>query len=119
MVEHNNCPAGQAEMGQQGGATALEHPDRMYVGGRVNNCPVALTPPALAMFPGYSAPAALHASSGGAMGQQAWAPSPCSLPRPCPFLLLLLLLVVPRGAQPQAGRVSTDPLPHSVAEGSP
>lgn len=45
------------------------------------------------------------------MGQRAWLPSLCSLPRPWPFLLLLLLLVVPRGAQPQAGRVSTAPLP--------
>lgn len=54
------------------------------------------------------------------MGLQAWVPSPCPLPRPCPFLLLLLLLlvVVPLGAQPQVGRVSTDPLPHNVAEGS-
>lgn len=53
------------------------------------------------------------------MGQRAWVPSPCPLPRPCPFLLLLLLLlVVPQGAQPQVGRVSTDPLPHNVAEGS-
>lgn len=43
------------------------------------------------------------------MGQRAWVPSPCPLSRPCPFLLLLLLLVVvPRGAQPQVGRVSTD-----------
>lgn len=45
------------------------------------------------------------------MGRQAWISSLCPLPRPCPFLLLLLLLVVPRGAQPQAGRVSTAPLP--------
>lgn len=53
------------------------------------------------------------------MGQRAWVPSPCPLSRPCPFLLLLLLLVVvPRGAQPQVGRVSTDPFPHNVAEGS-
>uniref|UniRef100_A0A0J9YUU2 Hepatocyte growth factor activator n=1 Tax=Mus musculus TaxID=10090 RepID=A0A0J9YUU2_MOUSE len=40
------------------------------------------------------------------MGRQAWISSLCPLPRPCPFLLLLLLLVVPRGAQPQAGRCS-------------
>lgn len=52
------------------------------------------------------------------MGQRAWVPSPCPIRRPCPFLLLLLLLVVPRGAQPQAGRVSTDLLPRNVAEGS-
>lgn len=52
------------------------------------------------------------------MGQRAWAPSPYSLPRPRPFLLLLILLLVPPGAQPQAGRVSTNPLLHSVAEGS-
>lgn len=45
------------------------------------------------------------------MGQRAWFRSLCSLPRPCPFLLLLLLLAVPRRAQPQAGRVSTAPLP--------
>lgn len=43
------------------------------------------------------------------MGQRAWLPSLCSLHRPWPFLLLLLLLVVPREAQPQAGRVSTAP----------
>lgn len=42
------------------------------------------------------------------MRQRAWLPSVSS--RPCPFLLLLLLLVVPQVAQPQAGRVSTDPL---------
>lgn len=92
-----------------------DDPDRVHVGGRVNHCLAALTPPALATCPGYSAPAALSASSGGAMGRWAWVPSLCPLPRPCPFLLLLLLLVVPRGAQPQAGRVSNDPLPHNVA----
>uniref|UniRef100_A0A8C6HWD1 Serine protease HGFAC n=1 Tax=Mus spicilegus TaxID=10103 RepID=A0A8C6HWD1_MUSSI len=43
------------------------------------------------------------------MGRQAWLSSLCPLPRPCPFLLLLLLLVVPRGAQPQAGRNHTEP----------
>ncbi|XP_006504095.1 hepatocyte growth factor activator isoform X2 [Mus musculus] len=43
------------------------------------------------------------------MGRQAWISSLCPLPRPCPFLLLLLLLVVPRGAQPQAGRNHTEP----------
>ncbi|XP_021066564.1 hepatocyte growth factor activator isoform X2 [Mus pahari] len=43
------------------------------------------------------------------MGQRAWLPSLCSSPRPCPFLLLLLLLLVPRGAQPQAGRNHTEP----------
>nr|XP_021499373.1 hepatocyte growth factor activator isoform X3 [Meriones unguiculatus] len=50
------------------------------------------------------------------MGHQAWAPSHCSFPRPCPFLLLLLLLVVPRGAQPQAGRNHTEaPEPNVTA----
>lgn len=41
------------------------------------------------------------------MRQRAWLPSVSS--RPCPFLLLLLLLVVPRVAQPQAGRNHTEP----------
>lgn len=41
------------------------------------------------------------------MGRWAWVPSPC--PPLGLSLLLLLLLLVPRGAQPQAGRVSTDP----------
>lgn len=40
------------------------------------------------------------------MRQRAWLPSVSS--RPCPFLLLLLLLVVPRVAQPQAGRNHTE-----------
>uniref|UniRef100_A0A8C8TA16 Hepatocyte growth factor activator n=1 Tax=Peromyscus maniculatus bairdii TaxID=230844 RepID=A0A8C8TA16_PERMB len=47
------------------------------------------------------------------MGRWAWVPSLCPLPRPCPFLLLLLLLVVPRGAQPQAGRCSLSPGSHA------
>lgn len=42
------------------------------------------------------------------MGCRAWVPSPCALPRLSLFLLLLLLLA-PLGAHPQAGRVSTDP----------
>ena len=40
------------------------------------------------------------------MGRWAGVPSPCP---PLGLSLLLLLLLVPRGAQPQAGRVSTDP----------
>uniref|UniRef100_A0A8C2LY88 Hepatocyte growth factor activator n=1 Tax=Cricetulus griseus TaxID=10029 RepID=A0A8C2LY88_CRIGR len=47
------------------------------------------------------------------MGQRAWVPSPCPIRRPCPLLLLLLLLVVPRGAQPQAGRCSLSPGSHA------
>lgn len=41
------------------------------------------------------------------MGRWAWVPSPCPLPGLS--LLLLLLLLAPLRAQPQAGRVSTDP----------
>ncbi|XP_059962587.1 hepatocyte growth factor activator isoform X1 [Mesoplodon densirostris] len=40
------------------------------------------------------------------MGRWAWVPSPCP---PLGLPLLLLLLLVPRGAQPQAGRNPTEP----------
>uniref|UniRef100_A0A8D2H1H8 HGF activator n=1 Tax=Urocitellus parryii TaxID=9999 RepID=A0A8D2H1H8_UROPR len=48
------------------------------------------------------------------MGRWAWVPSPCPQPGLCAFLLLLLLL--PRGTQPQARGCS--PRPGSPA-GSP
>lgn len=41
------------------------------------------------------------------MGCRAWVPGPCPLPG---LSLLLLLLLAPLGAHPQAGRVSTAPL---------
>lgn len=74
-------------------------------GSQVNHCQVALTPPPAlaALFP---PPAAPHASSG-ATGRWAWVPSLCPLPG---MALLLLLLLVPCGAQPQAGRVSAEPV---------
>ncbi|XP_058579328.1 hepatocyte growth factor activator, partial [Neofelis nebulosa] len=61
-------------------------------------------PPALASL--FPPPAAPHASSG-ATGRWAWVPSLCPLPGMA--LLLLLLLLVPCGAQPQAGRNLTEP----------
>lgn len=41
------------------------------------------------------------------MGRWAWGPSLCAPPG---MALLLLLLLVPQGAQPLAGRVSADPM---------
>ncbi|KAM5283852.1 hepatocyte growth factor activator isoform 5-T5 [Hipposideros larvatus] len=71
---------------------------------RVNHFQAALTP----TCPGCPAPAsyAPHAASGGAMGRWAWVPGPWPL---LGLSLLLLLLLAPLGAQPQAGRNHTEP----------